>query len=50
MTTTGGGFCSGLDSVGGPGEPAPRLPRLCRMANTNRRGIDMMMTTSSSDM
>lgn len=48
ITTTGGGFCSGRDSDGGPGEFPPR-PRRCRRAKTNRLGIDIMMTTSSSD-
>lgn len=49
ITTTGGGFCSGRVSGGGPGELAPRLPRRCLIANTRRRGIDMIITTSSSD-
>lgn len=49
ITTTGGAFCSGRDSVEGPGEFVPRPPRRWRMARTRRRGIDMMMTTSSRD-
>ena len=43
-TTTGGGFCSGR---GGGGDMAPAGPLLCRVVSTNRRGMDMTMTTSS---
>lgn len=50
ITTTGGGFCSGRDNVGGPGEPVVRLSRLWRIAKTNLRGIDIIITTSSKDM